>query len=70
MGELSDGLNYVTVVVISNNECKITYGNQIGEYTICTSGNYNEGTCTVIIFTISVNLCLLRLYFRVILEVL
>ncbi|RZC36244.1 Trypsin domain containing protein, partial [Asbolus verrucosus] len=39
-------LYYVSVVVISNEECQITYGNQIKTTMICTLGNYNEGICT------------------------
>ncbi|KAJ3656420.1 hypothetical protein Zmor_015500 [Zophobas morio] len=43
--EFSTTLKYVSVVSLSNQECKITYGNQITDNMICAAGNYNEGTC-------------------------
>jgi secreted trypsin-like serine protease len=43
--ELSSGLNYVGLAVLSNAECKITYGNQITDDMVCVEGNYNEGSC-------------------------
>ena len=45
--EFSTTLKYVSVVSLSNQECKITYGNQITDNMICAAGNYNEGTCVV-----------------------
>ncbi|KAJ3632601.1 hypothetical protein MTP99_009598 [Tenebrio molitor] len=43
--ELSDTLNYVTLSAVSDAECRLTYGSQIGQNMICFEGNYNEGTC-------------------------
>ncbi|RZC32325.1 Trypsin domain containing protein, partial [Asbolus verrucosus] len=43
--ELASTLNYVTVAVLSNTECRITYGNQITDNMVCVDGNYNEGAC-------------------------
>jgi secreted trypsin-like serine protease len=42
---LSNDLRWVSVAPLSNEECKIFYGNQIGINTICVEGNYNEGSC-------------------------
>jgi secreted trypsin-like serine protease len=42
---LSNVLNYVDVVAVSNAECKAVYGNQIGDNMVCVAGEYNEGTC-------------------------
>jgi secreted trypsin-like serine protease len=42
---LSNDLMWVNVVPLSNEECKIFYGNQISDNNICVEGNYNEGTC-------------------------
>ncbi|KAJ3632607.1 hypothetical protein MTP99_009604 [Tenebrio molitor] len=42
---LSDDLMWTNVVTLSNEECRLYYGNQIGNSTICIEGNYNEGTC-------------------------
>lgn len=44
---LSNDLQYVNVTVLSNDECKLTYGNQITDEMVCIAGNYNQGTCTV-----------------------
>jgi hypothetical protein len=44
---LSDDLMWTNVVTLSNEECRLYYGNQIGNSTICVEGNYNEGTCYV-----------------------
>jgi hypothetical protein len=44
---LSNVLNYVDVVAVSNAECKAVYGNQIGDNMVCVAGEYNEGTCAV-----------------------
>ncbi|XP_063913222.1 chymotrypsin BI-like [Zophobas morio] len=45
IGTLAATLQYVKVVPITNEECKITYGNQIKDNMVCLVGNYNEGTC-------------------------
>ncbi|KYB27513.1 Transmembrane protease serine 9-like Protein [Tribolium castaneum] len=42
---LQNDVHYVSVTTISNNECKIVYGNQIVETMACAEGNYNEGIC-------------------------
>ncbi|KAJ3656387.1 hypothetical protein Zmor_015469 [Zophobas morio] len=42
---VADHLNWVELSVLSNEECKITYGNQITDNMVCLSGNYNEGAC-------------------------
>ncbi|KAJ3656419.1 hypothetical protein Zmor_015499 [Zophobas morio] len=42
---LSDELQFVTLVAISNDDCKAVYGNQISDHMICVAGDYNEGTC-------------------------
>ncbi|EFA04557.1 serine protease H119 [Tribolium castaneum] len=42
---LVDELNYVYLTTLSNDECKLTYGNQITDNMVCAEGNYNEGTC-------------------------
>lgn len=39
--------NYVSVSTINNEECRLTYGNQILNTMVCAEGNYNEGTCYV-----------------------
>jgi secreted trypsin-like serine protease len=44
--ELSNSLQYSVLSVITNAECRITYGNQITDKMVCAIGNYNEGTCT------------------------
>jgi secreted trypsin-like serine protease len=38
-------LNRVTITVLSNEECRLTYGTQIIDEMVCAEGNYNEGTC-------------------------
>ncbi|XP_068903460.1 brachyurin-like [Tenebrio molitor] len=43
--ELSNELMWTNVVALSNEECRLYYGNQIGTSTICVEGNYNEGSC-------------------------
>jgi hypothetical protein len=45
--ELSNELMWTNVVGLSNEECRLYYGNQIGTSTICVGGNYNEGSCYV-----------------------
>ncbi|KAJ3656443.1 hypothetical protein Zmor_015520 [Zophobas morio] len=42
---LTNELRYVFISTITNEECRITYGNQITDNMICAIGNYNEGTC-------------------------
>ncbi|XP_063913451.1 brachyurin-like [Zophobas morio] len=42
---LVDGLNYVFLVTLSNEECRLAFGNQITDNMVCVDGNYNEGTC-------------------------
>jgi hypothetical protein len=44
---LSNDLMWVNVVPLSNEECKLFYGNQISVNTICVGGYYNEGSCYV-----------------------
>jgi secreted trypsin-like serine protease len=43
--ELSENLRYQTVSTLSNEECRLFYGNQITENMVCAEGNYNQGTC-------------------------
>ncbi|XP_063913690.1 brachyurin-like isoform X2 [Zophobas morio] len=43
---LVDELNVVSLVTLSNEECRLTFGNQITDNMVCAGGNYNEGTCT------------------------
>ncbi|XP_063913522.1 brachyurin-like [Zophobas morio] len=43
--ELSNELRYVSTVTLTNEECRLYYGNQIVDNMVCASGNYNEGTC-------------------------
>ncbi|KYB27515.1 Transmembrane protease serine 9-like Protein [Tribolium castaneum] len=43
--DLANDLKWVIVTSISNNECKLTYGNQITDRMVCVAGNYNEGPC-------------------------
>jgi hypothetical protein len=45
--QMSSVLHKMAVPVISNNECKTTYGNNITEEIICTSGANKTGTCFV-----------------------
>ncbi|XP_063907358.1 brachyurin-like isoform X1 [Zophobas morio] len=45
VAELSDQLNFVTLVIISNTECQTTYGSQIKDGMLCAIGNYNQGIC-------------------------
>lgn len=40
-------MQYVSVNILSNEECRLTYGTAITETMVCVEGNYNEGTCTV-----------------------
>jgi secreted trypsin-like serine protease len=42
---LSSELKYVYVTSLSNQECRIVYGNQITDNMVCIEGNYNEGIC-------------------------
>jgi secreted trypsin-like serine protease len=41
----SNELQVAEVVSINNDECRITYGNQIKSKMVCTVGQYNEGPC-------------------------
>ncbi|KAJ3656340.1 hypothetical protein Zmor_015424 [Zophobas morio] len=43
--ELSEHLQGVQVVSISNEECRFTYGSQLTDNMLCVAGSYNEGTC-------------------------
>jgi secreted trypsin-like serine protease len=43
--ELSNGLNYVGLAVLSNEECRMVYGNQLTDDMVCVEGNFNEGAC-------------------------
>ncbi|EFA04554.1 brachyurin [Tribolium castaneum] len=43
--DLSNTLQYVNLSEVSDEECKITYGDQVAENMVCFEGNYNEGTC-------------------------
>lgn len=45
--ELSENLQYIAITTLSNEECKLTYGNQIVDTMVCVDGNYNEGSCNV-----------------------
>jgi secreted trypsin-like serine protease len=42
---LVDDLNYVFLVTLSNEECRLAFGNQVDDNMVCVEGNYNEGTC-------------------------
>ncbi|KAJ3656400.1 hypothetical protein Zmor_015481 [Zophobas morio] len=42
---LSENLQFVRVTTLSNEECRLTYGNQIYDTMVCVDGNYNEGSC-------------------------
>jgi hypothetical protein len=44
---LIDDLNYVYLVTLSNEECRLAFGNQVNDNMVCVDGNYNEGTCRV-----------------------
>lgn len=44
---LVDQLNYVYLTTLSNEECRLAFGNQVNEKMVCVDGNYNEGTCRV-----------------------
>lgn len=44
---LADTLNHVTLTSVSDEECRLTYGNQVRENMACFVGNYNQGTCYV-----------------------
>lgn len=50
--ELSDELQYVSLITISNEECKNVYGYQVSSDMVCAAGNYQEGTCLVRTITI------------------
>ncbi|XP_063914152.1 brachyurin-like isoform X2 [Zophobas morio] len=40
-----DELHYVHLTPISNEECQLTFGNQILDTMVCAAGRYNEGFC-------------------------
>ncbi|XP_044268053.1 brachyurin-like [Tribolium madens] len=40
-----DDLRWVSLTVLSNEECQSIYGHNIYENMVCAEGNYNEGTC-------------------------
>ncbi|KAJ3656344.1 hypothetical protein Zmor_015428 [Zophobas morio] len=42
---LSDAMQWVRVISLSNAECALTYGSQIVDTMLCVEGNLNEGTC-------------------------
>jgi secreted trypsin-like serine protease len=42
---LEEELNFVYLIPISNEECRLTYGNQIKDSMVCVGGNFNEGFC-------------------------
>jgi hypothetical protein len=44
---MSPVLHKMTVPVISNNDCKITFGDNITDDIMCTNGANNMGTCIV-----------------------
>lgn len=35
------------VTTLPNEECKLTYGDQIKETMVCVDGQYNQGACHV-----------------------
>lgn len=47
---LADDLQYVSLITITNEECKNTFGYQISSDMVCATGNYIEGTCLVSYF--------------------
>lgn len=56
---LVNNLNWVKLNLLSNENCKNYYGNQIVENMLCAVGEYNEGTCIV-----SSNFVLLNIYWK------
>ncbi|RZC41951.1 Trypsin and/or DUF1986 domain containing protein [Asbolus verrucosus] len=42
---LVDDLQYVFLTILTNEECRLFFGNQINDNQVCVEGNYNEGTC-------------------------
>ncbi|KAJ3656363.1 hypothetical protein Zmor_015446 [Zophobas morio] len=42
---LSNKLQAVTLTALSNEECRLYFGNQITDNMVCVDGNYNQGTC-------------------------
>jgi secreted trypsin-like serine protease len=42
---LVDALNYVYLVTLSNEECRLAFGDQVNDNMVCVDGNYNQGTC-------------------------
>jgi secreted trypsin-like serine protease len=43
--DLQNAVKYVSVTSLSNEECRITFGNQIVDTMLCATGNYNQGIC-------------------------
>lgn len=52
---LSSDLKYVYVTTLSNQECRLVYGNQISDNMVCIEGNYNEGICHVSYLNLSIS---------------
>lgn len=51
---LSNKLQAVTLTALSNEECRLYFGNQITDNMVCVDGNYNQGTCLVsVMFDVS-----------------
>ncbi|XP_063914155.1 brachyurin-like [Zophobas morio] len=42
---LVDEMRFVYLVPLSNDECRLIYGNQLTEHMVCAAGNNNEGFC-------------------------
>ncbi|KAJ3656372.1 hypothetical protein Zmor_015455 [Zophobas morio] len=42
---IEDELQFVYLLPISNDECKLFYGNQVKDSMVCVGGNFNEGFC-------------------------
>ncbi|KAJ3632591.1 hypothetical protein MTP99_009590 [Tenebrio molitor] len=42
---LVDDLRYINLVALSDDECKLAFGNQVNENMVCLAGNDNGGTC-------------------------
>ena len=48
---IEDELQFVYLLPISNDECKLFYGNQVKDSMVCVGGNFNEGFCHVYKFS-------------------
>lgn len=64
---LSNELKYVYVTTLSNEECRLVYGNQISDNMVCIEGNYNEGICHVSYLNLDIDFH--KIFLREILEV-